>query len=675
MVTILIDQQLVVTGFTAAVGSFAKLLRAPLATSLLVGVLVSLAILGLRGCGNLESLELAAYDWFIRLRPSEPAADPHIVLVTITEQDIQTLGSWPLSDDVLAQALESIARYGPRAIGVDIYRDLQVPPGSERLDSFLRKNGRIIWVSKFGQGKTGGIPPPKALRGTESVGFNDIVVDPGGVVRRGLLFIDDGVTTATAFALRLALLYLQPQGIVLQPDPKHPEQLRLGPHTLRPLEPNDGPYVAADASGYQFLLDFKGWRGSFPSVTLAELLAGNIAPEVLRDKIVIVGVTAQSVKDHFYTPFSLGLQENQQTDGVAIHAHITSHLIRLGLGGVAPIKTLNEWQEGIWIVLWSAIGALTGLQVRSPWKLSFALGSGLLALAVFDFGVFLAGWWLPLVPPALAWFMTAVAITAYLAYQETVERAALMQLFSRHVSKQVAEGIWRDREQFLDGHRPRPQQLIATVLFSDLVGFTSVSEKLPPEELMDWLNECMEPMARQVSVHGGVIEQYSGDAIVAIFGVPIARKDDEEINQDAINAVSCALAMETVLRDLNRRWLEQNRSTTAMRIGIYTGPMVAGSLGGSDRLEYVVIGDTVNIASRLESFDKELFPLSLAGRPCRILIGEATLCRLRERFLTERVGEVSLKGKEERIHVYRVVAHATELSIDCKQSLPQAAQG
>ena len=157
-------------------------------------------------------------------------------------------------------------------------------------------------------------------------------------------------------------------------------------------------------SGYQFLLDFKGWRGSFPSVTLAELLSGNIAPEVLRDKIVLVGVTAESVKDHFYTPFSRGLQENQQTDGVAIHAHIASQLIRLGLGGAAPIKTINEWQEGIWIMLWSAIGALTGFKVRSPWKFSFALGSGLLALAVFDFSVFLEGWWLPLVPPALAWF-------------------------------------------------------------------------------------------------------------------------------------------------------------------------------------------------------------------------------------------------------------------------------
>ena len=236
------------TGFTAVVGAVAKLLRAPLATGFLVSILVSLAILGLRGCGNLESLELAAYDWFIRLRPSDAQPDPRIVLVTITEQDIQTLGSWPLSDDVLAQTLESVARFGPRAIGVDIYRDFQYRQGAKDWTDFLRKNGRIIWVSKFGQGKTDGIPPPTALRGTESVGFNDIVVDPGGVVRRSLLFIDDGVTTATAFALRLALLYLQPEGIVLQPDPKYPDQLRLGPNTMRPLEPSDGPYVAADTA-------------------------------------------------------------------------------------------------------------------------------------------------------------------------------------------------------------------------------------------------------------------------------------------------------------------------------------------------------------------------------------------------------------------------------------------
>jgi adenylate cyclase len=135
-----------------------------------------------------------------------------------------------------------------------------------------------------------------------------------------------------------------------------------------------------------------------------------------------------------------------------------------------------------------------------------------------------------------------------------------------------------------------------------------------------------------------VIEQCSGDAIVAIFGVPIARRDDEEISQDAINAVRCGLAMETLLRDLNRRWLDQNRLTTAMRIGIYTGLMVAGNLGGADRVEYVVIGDTVNVASRLESFDKELFDPDLADSPCRILIGETTLRYLDNRFQTKRVG-------------------------------------
>ena len=277
------------------------------------------------------------------------------------------------------------------------------------------------------------------------------------------------------------------------------------------------------------------------------------------------------------------------------------------------------------------------------------VGSGLFALAFFDFIVFLRGWWLPLVPPALSWSISAAAITAYLSHQETVQRAALMQLFSRHVSKQVAEGIWREREQFLDGQRPRPQQLVATVLFTDLVGFTSVSEKLLPEELMDWLNECMEPMAKQVSAHGGVIEQYTGDAIVAVFGVPIAGKMKRKSARDAINAVNCALAMETTLRDLNRQWLssESAHDRNADRVSIQAQWLQVVSAVRSDS-EYVVIGDAVNVASRLESFDKELFPLSLDGRPCRILIGEATLCRLSERFDTERVGEVSLKGQRRK---------------------------
>src|SRR5262249_59768323 len=133
----------------------------------------------------------------------------------------------------------------------------------------------------------------------------------------------------------------------------------------------------------------------------------------------------------------------------------------------------------------------------------------------------------------------------YLSHQETLERAALMGLFSRHVSKEVAEAMWLQRDEFVDGRRARPQGLIATALFTDLTGYSTVSETLSPELLMEWLNEYMEAMAGQVSAHGGGIKQYAGDSIVAIFGVPVARHSEGEIAPDAINALKTARAMAT----------------------------------------------------------------------------------------------------------------------------------
>ena len=619
---------------------------------------MALSLFALRGLGALESLELAAYDWYIRLQPFDPAPDPRIVLVTIGEQDIHNQGGWPLSDGAVARAVEILARYRPRAIGLDIYRDVPVPPGSGTLDAVLSGHPRVIGVMKFAGGSSTGIPPPPVLRDTDRVGFNDVLVDPGGTVRRGLLFLDDGVTTAHSLALRLALLYLQPEGVAPRPDPRDPRHLRLGRSTIRALEPNDGGYAGADARGYQFLLDFRGGTRPFASITLTALLSGTITPEAVRDKIVLIGGTAESVKDHFYAPYSRGLQADQQVPGVAVHAHMVSQLLRIGLEGASPMATPAPWQRAIWILLWSAAGGAIGLRVRSPWRFSLAAGGGLVGLGLLDFLAFMGGWWLPLVPPAMAWLASAALVTAYMSYQEAVQRAALMQLFSRNVSKEVAEAIWQQRDQFLDGRRPRSQELTATALFTDLTGFTTVAERLPPEALMDWLNEYMDAMAPQVSDHGGVIRQYAGDSIVAIFGVPIPRGSDAEIAQDAVNAVRCALAMEARLLDLNRRWRAEGRPTTGMRIGIFTGPVVAGTLGSAARSEYVVVGDSVNTASRLESFEKDLFPPDPASRPCRILIGETTLRYLGDQFETERVGDVRLKGKERAVGIYRVLGRA-----------------
>ncbi|HEX5816615.1 MAG TPA: CHASE2 domain-containing protein, partial [Methylomirabilota bacterium] len=177
--------------------------RSPLVAATFVAVLIGLALLGLRAGGLLEGLELGVYDWYMRLRPGDPPADQRIVLVTVTERDIPAQGGWPLSDGVLARAIDLIARQEPRAIGLDMYRDVPVPPGTDALNAVLTHDRRVVAVTKFGEGASSGVRPPPVLAGTDQVGFNDILVDPGGVVRRALLFLDDGANVLSSFALQL----------------------------------------------------------------------------------------------------------------------------------------------------------------------------------------------------------------------------------------------------------------------------------------------------------------------------------------------------------------------------------------------------------------------------------------------------------------------------------------
>jgi adenylate cyclase len=632
-------------------------LRRPLsrvAAALLVAAAIAGGVIAARALGALESAELALYDRTVRFHSGD-RRDERVTLVAITEHDIQAQGVWPLPDAVLADALARLAALGPRAIGLDIYRDVPVPPGSERLAAVLGSDRRFVTVTKFGTGGAPTIAPPAVLKGTDQVGFNDIVVDPGGTVRRALLFLDDGTSALSAFALQLALRYLEPEGIALAPDPADETRVRLGRTTIAPLEGREGAYVAADARGYQFMLDFAGGPHRFATVTLGALLEGTADPALVRGRIVLLGTAAESVKDHFYTPLSAGLADDQQMAGMEVHARVASQLLRAALDGEVPLRSLPEGAEWAWIALWSLGGGLLGLRTGSPWRFAAMAVGGLLSLWAVTHGAFLLRWWAPVIPPALGWVVAAAAVTAYTSYRDATERGQIMKLFSTHVSREVAEAIWARREQFLDGNRPRPQQVVVTALFTDLTGFTTVSEKLGPEALIEWLNEYMDAMAQQVSHNGGVIRQYAGDSVVAMFGVPVARESEAEIRQDAINAVECGLAMERRLLELNRAWQAAGRPVTGMRIGIFTGPAVAGTLGSAERSEYVVVGDTMNTASRLESYDKELYAPDGFERPCRILIGETTALLLGDRYRTEWIGDVSLKGKEQTVGVYRLI--------------------
>lgn len=236
--------------------------------------------------------------------------------------------------------------------------------------------------------------------------------------------------------------------------------------------------------------------------------------------------------------------------------------------------------------------------------------------------------------------------------QERAQKVQLMQIFSKHVSSEIAATLWQQRDQFLGDQRPPPQKMTATVLFSDIRNFTRISEQLDPNVLFDWLNTYMDVMTSVVLTQQGVVNKYIGDAIMAVFGLPQPNAPLQDAPRCAQRAVDCALAMRAALPQLNQQFAQQGLPMVAIRIGIATGTVAAGTLGNTQRLEYTVIGDTVNTAARLEE-TREVIEDDAAH--CRILISEYTLSHLSHRYQTEPVGALSLKGKFQRTGAFRLV--------------------
>ena len=237
---------------------WSRLKQSPVIAGLVIGLLVGILVIAFRNGGQLQFLELAAYDTYLQFQPQEFDPDPHIVLIPISENDIRRLGESPISDQTLADLLEILLKCNPRVIGLDIYRDIPVPPGSDRLVGVLSNSDRIVTVKKQGDSKSPGVSQPYAVKNGAMVGFSDLLIDPGGVVRRALLFMDDGKETTTSFSLLMSLLYLKEDGIEPQSDSSNSDFLRLGKTTFVPVEPDDGSYVGVDARGYQVFADFSG---------------------------------------------------------------------------------------------------------------------------------------------------------------------------------------------------------------------------------------------------------------------------------------------------------------------------------------------------------------------------------------------------------------------------------
>ena len=611
----------------------------------IIWIVVTGTLWGVRHLGGLQPLELNAYDLMVQLR-SHQDPDPRLLIVEVTEQDINTIEKWPISDRTLAKAIAEIARLEPTAIGIDMIRNIPYEPGNAELVTQWQ-NPKVIPITLIGNSKQEPAPPPPNIP-ENRVGFNDLVIDPDGILRRNLMFAKNGKTTLTSFSMRLAFAYFNTKKI----DSKLIENntLQVEKTVFYKLRSNSGGYQKINAQGYQILLNYRSPENIAKTVTLTQVFEGKVDPKWVKGKIVLIGVTALTAKDFFSTPYTATASGNQPMPGVFIHATATSQILSAVLDGKGLFWYWDEWQEILWMAFWGAVGGCLA------WRLEKSLN--LIAIAIvacgslfgFTFFLFMQQGWIPLISPAMALLITAGVAVTYKYEQSRQQQGIVMKLLGQQTSPAIANALWKERVHLLESGLLPGQKVTATIILTDLQGFSTISEKLPPEVVMSWLNEYLSAMAQEVQAHQGVINKFTGDGMLAVFGVPIPRTTPEEIAEDARLAVSCALAISSRLPQMNQNWLTRGLPAAKMRVGIFTGPVMVGSLGGTTRLEYGVIGDSVNIASRLESCEKER-----QEDTCRILIAEETFLHLADKFEVESWGPLPLRGREQKVNVYRIL--------------------
>ncbi|MEG3861617.1 CHASE2 domain-containing protein [Microcoleus sp. herbarium12] len=391
---------------------------------LITATIVAGTVILLRWFGFLQVWEWAAFDHFIRWRAAEPM-DSRIVIVQINEADLQKYG-YPLSDAVLAQLLQKLHALKPRAIGLDVYRDLPAQPGNAELLKTFKTIPNLIGIELMPDDTRFGVRPPSVLNKLSRIGFNNVVIDADGKVRRALLYAwpKDG-KTHESFALKMALLYLETEGISPQPATVGPKYLQLGKGVFRRFKPNDGAYVRSDSRGYQILANLRGPRDSFRSASMSDVLSGKVPADFVRSRAVLIGSTAPSLKDFHQNAYSSGLFASpQQIPGVEIQAHFLSQILSSALDGRGSIKVWPEVAEWLWILLWSWVGASVSWKLRSLRRSAWCLSTICIGLSASLYLACAAGWWVPLVPPLLSLLGSGAAVVGYLAHlQEELKRS------------------------------------------------------------------------------------------------------------------------------------------------------------------------------------------------------------------------------------------------------------
>lgn len=408
--------------------------------AILTSAIVTGAIVGVRQLGLLEGFELRTYDQFIRSRPPEEP-DNRILVVGISEEDIQKLKEASISDATMAKFLNKIQEYEPRAIGIDVLRDVPIGEGRQELIKILKNNENIIAGCKLSsENEPGAAAAPGVPK--ERVGFADFPQDSDIIMRRAILVSTpttpkgavenihlcnyaDPENQLLSLAFNVALLYLEKDNIIAQPVEEGPNQgdIRLGSTLFKHLENNVGGYRNLAPPDYQILINYRSGENAIPQVRLTDVLEGKINSALVKDRIVMLGYTATTKNDDFPTPYSAGDRDRIEMPGVVVHAHIVSQIISAVWDNRPLIWYWSFGGEVLWIFGWSVAGGILAWTIRRPLFVILGSGGAIAILSGVSYFLFLKSGWIPLIPAGLGLVVTAGMVMLIDTYTKTLIQA------------------------------------------------------------------------------------------------------------------------------------------------------------------------------------------------------------------------------------------------------------
>lgn len=402
--------------------------------------------------GLFQLLEWNMMERFFALRPAE-TKDQRILIVTIDEKDIRQSGKWPIPDLVLAKLIIKLKSQKPAAIGLDVYRDLPVEPGHQELQQVIKSTPNLIGVKKLVGDQ---VAPSPTLSKLDQIALADVVLDKDGKARRGLLSVGDSEgKILLGLATRLSLIYLENKGISLQALDKTETTLGLGKAIFRPLTGEEFSYRGADLGGYQIVLNYRGFEDKFDTVTMRDILDNRISPKLVRDRVVLIGTTANSINDLFNVGYSSKLKnEGKLMPGIVVHANLLSQILNAAIDGRVMLQVWSERAEWLWLFFWSFVcSGLTwqGLQINCKHQ-KLLLGLPILVIAsgagiIISIGYlgFLIGWWIPVISPIVTIFLATIVTTNLYKQSQLTQANRQLQDYSRTLEEKV-----RDRTQELE---------------------------------------------------------------------------------------------------------------------------------------------------------------------------------------------------------------------------------